>query len=101
MNIAMTQAKPATAPSLEGQSVPGDRLDQRDRPRHCPGAGRRRLGVVLNGFGKPDEIEAAQDGVAADFGVKVDYSGADMSKPASIAEMIETTLAHSAASTSS
>jgi 3-hydroxybutyrate dehydrogenase len=48
--------------------------------------------VVLNGFGKPEEIDAAQHGIAKDFGVRVDYSGADMSSPASIAEMIETTL---------
>ncbi|MEZ0280842.1 3-hydroxybutyrate dehydrogenase [Methyloceanibacter sp.] len=48
--------------------------------------------VVLNGFGKPEEIEAARDGVAKDYGVRVDYSPADMSKPDSIAEMIETTL---------
>jgi 3-hydroxybutyrate dehydrogenase len=44
--------------------------------------------VILNGFGKPDEIAAAQEGIASDFGVKVTYSGADMSKPDSIAEMM-------------
>jgi 3-hydroxybutyrate dehydrogenase len=48
--------------------------------------------VVLNGFGKPEEIEAARESVARDYGVRVDYSPADMSNPASIAEMIETTL---------
>ena len=48
--------------------------------------------VVLNGFGKPEQIEAAREGVAKDYGVQVDYSPADMSSPASIAEMIETTL---------
>jgi len=48
--------------------------------------------VVLNGFGKPEEIEAARGSVAEDYGVRVDYSGADMSKPDSIAEMVETTL---------
>ena len=48
--------------------------------------------VVLNGFGKPEEIEAAREGVAKDYDVRVNYSGADMSSPASIAEMIETTL---------
>jgi 3-hydroxybutyrate dehydrogenase len=49
--------------------------------------------VVLNGFGKPDEIAATKKAIASDFGVKVDYSGADMSNPASIAEMMETALA--------
>jgi NAD(P)-dependent dehydrogenase (short-subunit alcohol dehydrogenase family) len=48
--------------------------------------------VVLNGFGKPEEIKATQDAIGAEFGVKVAYSGADMSKPDSIAEMIEMTL---------
>jgi 3-hydroxybutyrate dehydrogenase len=45
-------------------------------------------GIVLNGFGKPEEIDAVQDAIAKDFGVHVTYSGADMSKPDSIAEMI-------------
>jgi 3-hydroxybutyrate dehydrogenase len=48
--------------------------------------------IVLNGFGKPEEIAATKDGVAKEFGVHVAYSGADMSNPASIAEMIETKL---------
>jgi len=47
--------------------------------------------VVLNGFGKPEEIEAAQAGIA-ELGVPVAYSGADMSKPDSIAEMMEMAL---------
>ena len=49
--------------------------------------------VVLNGFGSPDDIEAAQTGIAKDFGVPVAYSGADMSKPEAIEEMFETVLA--------
>ena len=48
--------------------------------------------VVLNGFGKQDEIEATQQAIGADFGVPVAYSAADMSKPDSIAEMIAMTL---------
>ncbi|MGD9502566.1 MAG: 3-hydroxybutyrate dehydrogenase [Methyloceanibacter sp.] len=48
--------------------------------------------VVLNGFGKEEEIRAAQDAIGADFGVPVAYSAADMSKPDSIAEMIQMTL---------
>ena len=48
--------------------------------------------IVLNGFGKPDEIAAAQESIRADFGVPVAYSDADMSKPDSIAGMIEMTL---------
>ena len=48
--------------------------------------------VVLNGFGKPEEIEAAQQAIGTDFGVPVAFSGADMSKPDSIAGMIDMTL---------
>lgn len=48
--------------------------------------------VILNGFGKPEDIEAAQTGITSDFGVPVRYSDADMSKPESIAEMFGTVL---------
>src|SRR5437764_3753624 len=48
--------------------------------------------IVLNGFGKPDEIADVQAKVAAEFKVRVSYSPADMSKPAAIREMIEKTL---------
>jgi 3-hydroxybutyrate dehydrogenase len=44
--------------------------------------------IVLNGFGKPEEIAVTQEGIAKDFGVEVAYSGAEMSKPDSIAEMM-------------
>ncbi len=45
--------------------------------------------LVLNGFGDAGEIEATRAGIAKDSGVEVVYSGADMSKPAQIAAMIE------------
>ena len=48
--------------------------------------------VVLNGFGRPEEIAETQARVASEFGVKVQYSPADMSKAAAIADMIDTTL---------
>src|SRR6516164_6914098 len=48
--------------------------------------------IVLNGFGKPDDIAQAQAKIAADFKVRVSYSSADMSKPQAIREMIENTL---------
>ena len=44
--------------------------------------------VVLNGFGPPDEIEAARAGIEAEFGVRALYSPADMTKPAEIAELV-------------
>jgi 3-hydroxybutyrate dehydrogenase len=57
--------------------------------RALAGAG---AAVVLNGFGKPEEIEAVQAAIGTDFGVPVAYSGADMSKPDSIADLIGMTL---------
>ncbi|MBS0332693.1 MAG: 3-hydroxybutyrate dehydrogenase [Proteobacteria bacterium] len=44
--------------------------------------------VTINGFGKPDEIEAERAKIEADFGVKARYSGADMTKPEEIAAMV-------------
>ena len=45
--------------------------------------------VVLNGFGDAAEIEQVRAAVAGEFGVKAVYSGADMSKADSIAEMMK------------
>jgi 3-hydroxybutyrate dehydrogenase len=49
--------------------------------------------IVLNGFGTPESVAEAQAKIASEFGVRVLHSPADMSKPASIREMIEMTLA--------
>jgi 3-hydroxybutyrate dehydrogenase len=49
--------------------------------------------VVLNGLGVGAEIAKTRDQITADFGVKVGYSPADMTKPAAIADMIAATLA--------
>jgi 3-hydroxybutyrate dehydrogenase len=48
--------------------------------------------VVLNGLGKPVEITETQAKIGADFDVDVLYSPADMSNPASIADMMATIL---------
>jgi 3-hydroxybutyrate dehydrogenase len=48
--------------------------------------------VVLNGFGVATEIAKTTDQISSEFGVKVGYSAADMTKPEAIAEMIATTL---------
>ena len=48
--------------------------------------------IVLNGFGKPEEVADVQAKMTADFKVPVFFSPADMSKPAEIREMIEKTL---------
>ena len=47
--------------------------------------------VMLNGFGDPVPIEVLRDGLAAEFGARVAYSGADLSKPAQIAAMVAQT----------
>lgn len=44
--------------------------------------------VVLNGFGKPEEIERTRAGIEAECGVRAHYSGADMTKPAEIEAMV-------------
>ena len=44
--------------------------------------------IVLNGFGKPEDIEAARRGIESEFGVKAIHSPADMTKPEEIAGFI-------------
>jgi 3-hydroxybutyrate dehydrogenase len=44
--------------------------------------------VMLNGFGKPEEIAEAQARIISEFGVRAAYSPADMSKAESIADMM-------------
>jgi 3-hydroxybutyrate dehydrogenase len=45
--------------------------------------------LLINGFGDAAEIEKERAGLAAEFKVKVVYSGADLSKPAETKAMIE------------
>jgi 3-hydroxybutyrate dehydrogenase len=44
--------------------------------------------VILNGFGKPEDIAETQAKIVSEFGVQVQYSPADVSKAAPIADMI-------------
>jgi 3-hydroxybutyrate dehydrogenase len=44
--------------------------------------------LMLNGFGDAAQIEALRAGLAKEFGVKVAFSGADISKPAQVQEMV-------------
>jgi 3-hydroxybutyrate dehydrogenase len=48
--------------------------------------------IVLNGFGAPEEIKATQATIRADFNVPGAFSGADMTKPEQIADMIQMAL---------
>jgi 3-hydroxybutyrate dehydrogenase len=49
--------------------------------------------IMLNGFGNAEQIEALRAGIAADCGVRAAYSGADISKPEQIADMVAATVA--------
>src|SRR6476660_6955516 len=44
--------------------------------------------LMLNGFGDKAAIEKERSAIETEFGVKVRYSPADMSKPREIAEMV-------------
>ncbi len=44
--------------------------------------------LMMNGFGDPAAIEQERAGLAAEFGIRVAYSPADMSKPEQIAAMV-------------
>jgi 3-hydroxybutyrate dehydrogenase len=48
--------------------------------------------IMLNGFGKADEIEAVRAGIERDHDVRVVYDGADMSKGEAVRGLIATTI---------
>ena len=48
------------------------------------------MNVMLNGFGDAAEIEDVRSALAKRHGVRVAYHGADMSKPAEIADLLST-----------
>jgi 3-hydroxybutyrate dehydrogenase len=47
------------------------------------------VNVMINGFGKPEDIEKERAAIEHDFGVTALYSAADMTKPAEIKGMID------------
>jgi 3-hydroxybutyrate dehydrogenase len=53
----------------------------------------RGANLMLNGFGDPDAIRELRTKMAQQYGVRVEHHGADMAKPAEIAEMMEHTVA--------
>src|SRR4051794_39022454 len=50
-----------------------------------------RCNIMLNGFGEASAIELEREKIATEYGVKVAFNGADLSKPAEVAKMIEAT----------
>jgi 3-hydroxybutyrate dehydrogenase len=50
--------------------------------------------VVLNGFGKPEDVAEAQARLIAEFGVEARYSPADMSKAEAVTGLVEMTLSN-------
>ena len=89
MNMAMTEPELSTAKPLK------DRVSLVTGSTSGIGLGIARAlaaagsAVILNGFGKIEEIKATQASITLEFGVPVTYSAADMSNPASIEEMIK------------
>src|SRR5712664_2903678 len=49
--------------------------------------------IMMNGFGDAAAIEQLRDGLAAEFGVKVGFCGADISKPDELEAMVRQTQA--------
>ena len=47
------------------------------------------VNVMLNGFGSPGEIEKLRADLAVETGARIEYSGADMSKPDEITAMMQ------------
>jgi 3-hydroxybutyrate dehydrogenase len=88
MNIAMPQRNIMAARALDGKvslvtgSTSGIGLGI---ARALAASG---SAIVLNGFGKSEEIAATQSQLADQFGVQVQYSPADMSKADAIEQMI-------------
>ncbi|MFM7760443.1 MAG: 3-hydroxybutyrate dehydrogenase [Burkholderiaceae bacterium] len=50
--------------------------------------------IVFNGFGDAQQIAALQQQTASQFDVKTSYSGADMTKPAEIEQMVKQAIDH-------
>ena len=48
--------------------------------------------VMLNGLGDAAAIARSREDIAREFGVRTDYHGADMTKPAEIADLVAATL---------
>ena len=74
--------------SHERQGRPGDRLDERHRPRHRARACRRRRERPAERLRRPGADRRAARGVQVTVQGERGYSAADMSKPAEIAAMV-------------
>jgi 3-hydroxybutyrate dehydrogenase len=91
MNIQLPRENPGSARSLNGKVAVVTGSTSGIGLGIARSLAERGAAIVLNGFGKPEEIAATVDSFA-DFGVKAVHSDADMSKPQSIAAMMDMTL---------
>ena len=92
MNVAIKAENVTTGPTLAGKvslvtgSTSGIGLGI---ARALAAAG---SAVILNGFGRAEEIAAAQHEISSRYNVAALYSPADMTNPAAIGEMVELAL---------
>ncbi|WP_262297700.1 3-hydroxybutyrate dehydrogenase [Microvirga sesbaniae] len=92
MNVAFTQPATGTAKALDGNvaivtgSTSGIGLGI---ARAFASAG---ASVVINGFGKPEEINDTLESLRRETGGKAIYAAADMTKPGEIAGMVDRAL---------
>jgi 3-hydroxybutyrate dehydrogenase len=92
MNVALTQPATGSARVLDGRVaiVTGSTSGIGLGITHAfASAG---ASVVINGFGKPDEISDTLECLRRETGSKAVYSAADMTKPDEIAGMVDLTL---------
>ena len=52
------------------------------------GLAQQGVNLMINGFGEPDAVRSLCAAIAQDYGVRVSYSGADMSRPEQVRPMV-------------